>query len=226
MMSAYMGLKNSEAPTALTVRASILPVNLCEKTNMSIVSKSDLNFHGISMQPIEGLEGIWLTANQIGYALDYADEKAVQRIYSRHSDEFTEQMTRVVKVTTPQGAQAARVFSLRGAHLLAMFSRTPVAKEFRRWVLDILDREVAVNMTSTNVPSERERHAYNVDALAHHYQVMYEAWKSQIEPALRAIESPLAGRLCDRFQDGKVFMSYVKQGAEKQLLEGEEARIR
>lgn len=36
-----------------------------------------------------------------------------------------------------------RVFSLRGAHLIAMFARTPVAKEFRRWVLDILDREVA-----------------------------------------------------------------------------------
>ncbi|MFN2858042.1 P22AR C-terminal domain-containing protein, partial [Escherichia coli] len=35
-----------------------------------------------------------------------------------------------------------RVFSLRGAHLIAMFARTPVAKEFRRWVLDILDREV------------------------------------------------------------------------------------
>ncbi|WP_354666697.1 P22AR C-terminal domain-containing protein, partial [Escherichia coli] len=36
----------------------------------------------------------------------------------------------------------SRVFSLRGAHLIAMFARTPVAKEFRRWVLDILDREV------------------------------------------------------------------------------------
>ena len=35
-----------------------------------------------------------------------------------------------------------RIFSLRGAHLIAMFARTPVAKEFRRWVLDILDREV------------------------------------------------------------------------------------
>lgn len=80
--------------------------------------------------------------------------------------------------------------------------------------------------TPSAMPSERERHAYNVDSLCRHYQVMYEAWKLQIEPALRAIESPLAGRLHDRFQDGKVFMSYVKQGAERQLKEGEEARIR
>jgi prophage antirepressor-like protein len=35
--------------------------------------------------------------------------------------------------------QKTRIFSLRGAHLLAMFARTKVAKEFRRWVLDILD---------------------------------------------------------------------------------------
>lgn len=215
-----------KAPTALTVRASNLSVNFCEKTNMSSVAKSDLNFHGIQLQPVANLDGVWLTASQIGFALQYADDKAVQRIYSRHAEEFTEQMTGVVKVTTPYGEQMTRAFSLRGAHLIAMFARTAVAKEFRRWVLDILDREVAVNMPFQAAPSERERHAYNVGALAHHYQVMYEAWKTQIEPALRAIESPLAGRLCDRFQDGKVFMSYVKQGAEKQLKEGEEARIR
>ncbi|OOC12774.1 hypothetical protein BM451_14785 [Dickeya dadantii] len=35
-----------------------------------------------------------------------------------------------------------RIFSLRGAHPLAMFARTPVAKESRRWVLDILGQEV------------------------------------------------------------------------------------
>lgn len=37
--------------------------------------------------------------------------------------------------------KSVRIFSLRGAHLIAMFSRTPVAKEFRKWVLDILDKE-------------------------------------------------------------------------------------
>ncbi|VFS25202.1 Uncharacterised protein [Enterobacter cancerogenus] len=43
--------------------------------------------------------------------------------------------------------QETRVFSLRGAHLIAMFARTPVAKEFRRWVLDIMDREVGEAVT-------------------------------------------------------------------------------
>mgnify|MGYP000181449687 CR=1 FL=1 len=86
----------------------------------------------------------WLRGTQIADALGYSDDKSIHRIYARHSDEFTGCMTGVVKLTTPSGEQETRIFSLRGAHLLAMLSRTPVAKEFRRWVLDILDRETAV----------------------------------------------------------------------------------
>lgn len=218
--------KESEARKCANTKRASIENNRVGNIDMNIVAKSDLNFHGIQLQPVANLDGVWLTASQIGFALEYADDKAVQRIYSRHADEFTEQMTGVVKVTTPYGEQMTRAFSLRGAHLIAMFARTSVAKEFRRWVLDILDREIAINVPIQSAPSERERHAYNVDALAYHYEFMYQAWKTQIEPALRAIESPLAGRLCDRFQDGKAFMNYVKQGAEKQLKEGEEARIR
>lgn len=117
--------------------------NPCEKTNMNIVANTDLNFHGVILTPVNDAPGTWLTASQIGYALKYADDKAVQRIYSRHADEFTDKMTGVVNLTTPSGKQATRVFSLRGAHLIAMFARTSVAKEFRRWVLDILDQEIA-----------------------------------------------------------------------------------
>ncbi|WP_029591991.1 Bro-N domain-containing protein [Franconibacter pulveris] len=221
-----MVIKNSEAPLAATSGASVK--TLRRNNDVNIVANSELNFHGISLQPVPDLEGIWLTANQIGYALQYADDKAVQRIYSRHADEFTYQMTGVVSLTTAGGQQQARVFSLRGAHLVAMFARTPVAKDFRRWLLDILDREVAIHSRtpSSSWPSEREVHAYNVEVLYMHYQTMYEAWRTQIEPALRAMESPLAGRLHDRFADGGIFMSLVKKQAEAQLLPGEEARFR
>ncbi|EOT1178722.1 Bro-N domain-containing protein [Cronobacter sakazakii] len=221
-----MVIKNSEAPLAATSGASVK--TLRRNNDVNIVANSELNFHGISLQPVPDLEGIWLTANQIGYALQYADDKAVQRIYSRHADEFTNQMTGVVNLTTAGGQQQARVFSLRGAHLVAMFARTPVAKDFRRWLLDILDREVAIHSRtpSSRWPSEREVHAYNVEVLYMHYQAMYEAWRTQIEPALLAMESPLAGRLHDRFADGGIFMSLVKKQAEAQLLPGEEARFR
>uniref|UniRef100_UPI0005867F4E BRO-N domain-containing protein n=1 Tax=Candidatus Regiella insecticola TaxID=138073 RepID=UPI0005867F4E len=85
---------------------------------------------------------VWFTCAQLTEALEYADDKAVQRIYSRHADEFTLSMTAVVKLTTPSGDQSCRVFSLRGAHLIAMLARTLIAKEFRKWLLDIMDKEV------------------------------------------------------------------------------------
>lgn len=82
----------------------------------------------------------WLQGAQIACALGYASEDAVSRIYRRNADEFTPCMTETVKLTVSGNLQKeVRIFSLRGAHLLAMFARTEVAKEFRRWVLDVLD---------------------------------------------------------------------------------------
>lgn len=192
---------------------------------MISLPKTELNFHGINLQPVPDLEDTWLTSNQIGYALQYADDKAVHRIYARHSDEFTDRMTGVVKLTTPGGDQQIRVFSLRGAHMIAMFARTPVAKEFRRWVLDILDREVSINIPASKMLSDREIHAHNVSAMFDYFEIMCEAWFNQIEPALRAIESPLAGRLHDRFNDGAAFMFMIKEYADQQLQQGERPRI-
>ncbi|MFW3379839.1 hypothetical protein ACN9NO_11160, partial [Glaesserella parasuis] len=55
------------------------------------------------------------------------------------------EMTALIELQTAGGKQQVRVFSLRGAHLIAMFARTKVAKDFRKWVLDILDREISEN---------------------------------------------------------------------------------
>lgn len=145
--------KNSEARKCVNTNRASIEDNREGYIDMNSVAKTELNFHGISLLPVPDLDGIWLTANQIGYALQYADDKAVQRIYSRHIDEFTDRMARVVSLTTPSGRQETRVYSLRGAHLIAMFARTPVAKEFRRWVLDILDREVEAAGVE-NLPAE------------------------------------------------------------------------
>ena len=68
--------------------------------------------------------------------------RQVQKLYTRHSEEFTKTMTGMVKMQTRGGEQEVRVFSLRGAHLLGMFARTERAKQFRRAVLDVLDAQV------------------------------------------------------------------------------------
>lgn len=100
-----------------------------------------LSFQDTTFHPITRKGQPWLTAAEIGAAMGYLDDKSIHRAYARHSAEFTESMTGVVKLTTPSGEQDVRVFSLRGAHLLGMFARTERATEFRRWVLDILDAQ-------------------------------------------------------------------------------------
>lgn len=83
---------------------------------------------------------VWARGSQIASALGYKDASAVSRIYGRNKDEFSGSMTSTVKLTDQNGQlKEMRVFSLRGAHLIAMFARTKKAKAFRRWVLDILD---------------------------------------------------------------------------------------
>lgn len=86
----------------------------------------------------------WLQAGQIAQALGYVREDAISSLYRRNAEEFTPCMVENVKLAFSGNLEKeVRIFSLRGAHLLAMFARTEVAKEFRRWVLDVLDSTVA-----------------------------------------------------------------------------------
>lgn len=110
---------------------------------MNIIARSDFNFQGNILVPVENQSGVWLTSADIARALQYKNIKSITNLYNQNSDEFTNGMTQVIEsVTSGNYRKKVRVFSLRGAHLIAMFARTPVAKEFRRWVLDILDREL------------------------------------------------------------------------------------
>lgn len=102
-----------------------------------------LAFQGVEIKPPRRDHQTWLRLPQIEAALGYAAKgTSLARIFARHADEFTKSMTRVLKLKTAGGMQPVRIFSLRGAHLLAMFARTDVAKAFRVWVLDLIDAEI------------------------------------------------------------------------------------
>ena len=102
-----------------------------------------LAFQSTTFEVVDQQGQPWLRAREIAAALGYADEDAISRIYARRSDEFTDSMTCTVKLTVQGQDREVRIFSLRGAHLLAMFARTKIAKDFRRWVLDVLEKEGA-----------------------------------------------------------------------------------
>ena len=96
----------------------------------------------------------WIRGLEICTTLGYKDpEAAAKRLYHEHKDEFTPTMTQVMRVRTNGGEQLVRVFCLRGAHLLAMFARTPIAKDFRKWVLDVLEAHTASPQPQLALPS-------------------------------------------------------------------------
>ncbi|EBA5979886.1 hypothetical protein H5518_000023 [Salmonella enterica] len=108
---------------------------------------TQLSFHNTKFNVVNHNNQIWLSSKEIARALEMSKDDGVSQIYHRNSDEFTADMTQTLNLSVSGGtsgrlSRKVRIFSLRGAHLIAMFARTPVAKEFRRWVLDILDREV------------------------------------------------------------------------------------
>lgn len=113
-----------------------------------------LTFNGHEFNVIQHSGQPYLTLADVAQAL-YAKEGGTQSdapfdrgvrqlntLYRRHADEFRPDMTAIVKMHTAGGMQDVRIFSLRGCHLLGMFARTEVAKNFRRWALDVLDEHL------------------------------------------------------------------------------------
>lgn len=99
-----------------------------------------LCFNDFTFSPVIHDNQPWIPARQLANALGYKDERSVHKIYERNKDEFSSMMSTVVNLTTGVMELPTRIFSLRGCHLLAMFARTPVAKAFRRWVLDVIEQ--------------------------------------------------------------------------------------
>lgn len=188
-----MHSKNSEAQKCANTLGLLSNKSGKENIDMNIVHNNELTFQNMRFAYMEMAGQIWLTAAEVGQALGYSDDKAIHRLYRKHADEFTVNMTGVVKVTTPGGLQESRVFSLRGAHLIGMFARTTVAKEFRRWVLDVLDREVAHSPIAKQFTDE--------ELVSLCYLQLWMEKSQQISkklyPAMREIGSDLSGKLRD-----------------------------
>ncbi|WP_313051480.1 BRO-N domain-containing protein [Pantoea piersonii] len=160
---------------------------------MKILQNTELTFHNVALVPIRVEDGIWLTSSDIAKALGYASSKSVSTIYSRNAKEFTSRMSMVIKMMTnginnKLREKSVRVFSLRGCHLIAMFATTSVAKEFRRWVLDILEREEGKPVPSRQFADEELRTL----CLLWSHSVNMMGNIADIAPLLRVAEHRLA----------------------------------
>ncbi|HDL7647879.1 TPA: ORF6N domain-containing protein [Yersinia enterocolitica] len=124
-----------------------------------------------------------------------------------------------------QNARHLILWTERGAARHAKMLETDQAWEVFEKLEDCYFNQNKTTIPAANPVSQTEIDAYNINALAQHYQVMVDAWRYQIEPALRKIESPLAGRLRDRFIDGAIFLRYVKKSLNEKLGEGQRPRL-
>nr|WP_241610297.1 Bro-N domain-containing protein [Rosenbergiella epipactidis] len=193
-----MSSRNNEAPQCANTNRASIENNLAGKIDMNIVAKTDFNFHGVMLTPVNNVPGIWLTSADVAKALGYKSTKSISNLFSQYEDEFSQGMTMVIESVTngingSSRRMKVRVFSLRGAHLIAMFARTPVAKEFRRWVLDILDREVTQSPIATRLSDD--------DIVSFCYlQIWMEKAQrvsKEIYPAIRQLGSEFSGIMYD-----------------------------
>ena len=134
-----------------------------------------LCFNDFTFSPVTRENQPWFRSSELARALGYSDDRKVSRLYDRNSDEFTPEMTQLIEIvdvpemgTTGNLLTKVRIFSLRGCHLFPMFARTPVAKAFRRWVLDVIeqygdrvpvDHPITLNATRPSRRSDPERKA-------------------------------------------------------------------
>ncbi|WP_025155107.1 Rha family transcriptional regulator [Morganella morganii] len=63
----------------------------------------------------------------------------------------------------------------------------------------------------THLYVNKDLDVHNVNALAKHFEAIYTAWKAELYPALMSVDSPIAGRLYDRFKDGYSFLMRLQE---------------
>ncbi|WP_439287546.1 BRO-N domain-containing protein [Lonepinella sp. BR2904] len=127
-----------------------------------------LTFQNKALSVINQQNQIWLTLTEIAKALGYSNDTGIRKIYDRHQDEFRPNMTALIDMPTAGGIQKVRIFSLRGCHLIGMFSHTKAAKEFRHWALDVLDKEIErqnEQQTAVKIAPLSKQHQQNIKEL-------------------------------------------------------------
>ncbi|MEX9248773.1 hypothetical protein AB8G87_19335, partial [Salmonella enterica] len=118
-------IKNVEAQQCANTLGLLSNKSRKGNIDMNTVANYELKFQNTTFHPVVDGGHIWLTSTELACALEYADSKSITKLYTRNKDEFTAAMSMVVNMTTnginnSLRTKRVRVFSIRGAHLIAM----------------------------------------------------------------------------------------------------------
>jgi len=105
------------------------------------------SFGDIQCDIYQGDSELYVTREQIGRALEYADpKKAIEKIHSAHKDRFSGTprsggplFSRKVQIDTPSGRQTAVLYTRKGIMEICRHSDQPKADAFMDWVWEIMD---------------------------------------------------------------------------------------
>lgn len=126
-------------------------------------------FFGTSVTILDHANARWLTAEEVGRCLGYAESNAsqgVRNLYNRHSDEFTDIDTCQIKLIWQGQNREIRVFSSTGCIKLGFFANTARAKDFRTWAAKVLARPGARAEAGMEAPPEAATLLAVVQAMA------------------------------------------------------------
>jgi len=93
-------LENSEARKCANTNRASMSVTVCKETNMNIVSKSEFNFKGVQLSPINDMGSVWFTSADLAAALKYKSTKSITNLFNQNNDEFSNGMTQVIESVT------------------------------------------------------------------------------------------------------------------------------
>jgi hypothetical protein len=152
---------------------------------MNPLSLSPTAFHGIAVRIVDHAGQRWLTAEDVGRCLGYAEANVrigISNLYSRHADEFTEADTSVIKlITGSRGEQNTRIFSATGCTLLSMFANTPRAKDFRAWGKQVLAGQAPAPAAPLTVEDRLDRLEANLGRMAEHMATLVQVSHQQAQ---------------------------------------------
>ncbi|WP_406903037.1 BRO-N domain-containing protein [Serratia marcescens] len=145
-------------------------------TNQFVFQNHPLTAHSIDGQ-------LWFEAEDLALALGYAHARSVTGLYSNHKSEFANDMSQIIEsMISGNYRKKTRIFSLRGVHLIAMLARTPVAEDFRKWVLDLIEKE-SVKQTSIVLAPNREC----LPKMVYHHQSKYNPYRAYVTDSGKSV---------------------------------------
>ena len=126
-----------------------------------------VDYHGQQLTAIDRDGQPWFTSAVIGRELGYNAanaRQAVNKLFSRHIDEFSGADVVEVKLTSnSRGNPNTRLFSLSGIILLGFLSNTDRAKQFRRWAKQELEQRLRSQSPASLEQMELALHSSQIE---------------------------------------------------------------